>query len=187
MLLRYLDRKIFQLTFNDNRDMFLQRQIAQMMMDFVSEKEAQIITASHSPDFLSEIPSSQLVWIDRNEREARQCNNIGSMLVDLGAITNTDAIRAHGADKILFVEGGLDRKLFRHIFELSGNSHNPFEDTKVIVAELPNGKGDKKHLKTFCELLRSTYAIQAKIACIVDSDYARVYWFSLKWTKTFYA
>lgn len=148
----------------------LQREMCQMLRDYISGNDVQIITASHSPDFLSEIPISNLIWIDRNQSAGQKCNDNGKVLVDLGAITNVEAIRAYGADKILFIEGDLDKKLYKQVFELSGK-RNPFNDSCVIVAQLPNGKGDKKYLNAFSKLLSKSFLIDSKIACIVDKDF----------------
>ncbi len=46
-----------------------------------------------------------------------------------------------------------------------------FKDSSVIMAELPSGKGDKKHLTVFQELLRELFKLDVKIACITDNDY----------------
>lgn len=148
----------------------LQRCIAQMLIDYTTEKRGQVITATHAPDFIAEIGVDHLVWIDRSDKQGRRCSYIGKVLVDLGAVSNVDAIIAYGADKILFLEGSLDRDILKKLVGLS-SLQNPFDDDSVIIAKLPTGKGDSKHVKVFRDLLRETFRIDVKIVCITDNDY----------------
>ncbi len=148
----------------------LQRAVAQMLFDHAVEGSRQVVVATHAPEFISECPSESLVWVDRKQAKGEHCSDIGHVLVDLGAITKADAVRAYGADKILLVEGGLDRKVLARLVSRAEGT-NPFDDPSVIVAELPNGKGDSVHLETFRSLLRNTLGVEAKLACVVDNDY----------------
>jgi len=71
------------------------------------------------------------------------------------------------------VEGSVDRgllSLFFLFFDLSGIP-NPFNDPTVVVAALPGGKGDAVHLSMFHRLLKETFHLKTKVACILDSDY----------------
>jgi len=153
----------------------LQRQVAQMLIDHAFEKNVQVFVTSHAPDFIAEIPVEYLTWVDRTKRESLTCNEVGRFLADLGAVTKADAIRNYGANKILFIEGGLDRTVISQLVacycQESSDRINPFTDSSVIIAELPNGKGDRKHLAAFQQLLSETFKINVKIACIVDNDY----------------
>jgi len=148
----------------------LQRSIAEMLLDHAKEGGVQLFVATHAPDFIAEIPVENLVWINRSDVEGHPCSNIGKVLIDLGAVSNVDAVRAYGADKIQFVEGSLDSKILKKLIDRSGE-RNPFDDPKVITARLPAGKGEKKYIKAFPELLRETFRIEAKMACITDNDY----------------
>ena len=85
-------------------------------------------------------------------------------------MSSAEAINAYGANKILFIEGVPDRNTLSRLFGLGG-AYNPFEDPTVIVAKLPHGKSDKVHLPAFQKLLRETFRLEAKIACITDQDY----------------
>jgi energy-coupling factor transporter ATP-binding protein EcfA2 len=153
----------------------LPHQVAQMLIDHAFEKNVQVFVTSHAPDFIAEIPVEYLTWVDRTKRESLTCNEVGRFLADLGAVTKADAIRNYGANKILFIEGGLDRTVISQLVtcycQESSDRINPFTDTSVIIAELPNGKGDRKHLAAFQKLLSETFKINVKIACIVDNDY----------------
>jgi predicted ATP-dependent endonuclease of OLD family len=153
----------------------LQHQVAQMLLDHCVEKNVQVFVTSHAPDFIAEIPVEYLTWIDRTKQESRSCNGVGQFLADLGAVTKADAIRNYGANKILFVEGGIDRtvlsKLASYFFQKDSTRINPFADSSIIIAELPDGKGDSKYLDAFQKILFEAFRIDVKIACIVDNDY----------------
>lgn len=153
----------------------LQRQVARMLLDHTFENQVQVFVTSHAPDFISEVPIEYLTWIDRTKNEADFCNGVGNFLVDLGAMTKADAVRASGADKILFVEAGLDRNVIKQFVDSYSTAlperRNFFEDSTVIVAELPSGKGDSQHLQTFQKLIREAFNLDVNVACIVDNDY----------------
>lgn len=153
----------------------LQRKVAQMLMDHAIENNIQVFVTSHAPDFIAEVPIEHLTWIDRRKNEGLVCDKVGQFLADLGTITKADAIRTHGIDKIFFVEGSLDRSVIAQLMQCfcAGKPEriNPFEDSTTIIAELPNGKGDKEHLAAFQTLLHETLKMDVKIACIVDNDY----------------
>lgn len=149
----------------------IQKAIARMLFDHAMQNNVQIFVATHAPDFIAEIPVENLVWIDRNEKQGIFCNEIGQVLTDLGVITKTEAIRAYGANKILFLEGSTDRSILSQLIALSGRK-NPFEDKTVIIANLPSGKSNNIHLPMFQKLLRESFKLEVKIACITDRDYA---------------
>lgn len=153
----------------------LQHQVAQMLLDHSVEKNVQVFVTSHAPDFIAEIPVEYLTWIDRTKNESRTCNGVGYFLTDLGAVTKADAIRNYGASRILFVEGSMDRTILSRFassfFQEKSTLTNPFTDNSVILAELPDGKGDSKYLSGFQKLLCEVFKLDVKIACIVDNDY----------------
>ncbi len=148
----------------------LQKAIARMLLDFSIETDRQIFVATHAPDFIAEVSIDSISWVDRKQREGRRCNDIGRVLADLGAVSKADAVRACGADKVLFIEGSVDREVLRFLISLTGGQ-NPFNDESVIVGHLPNGKGDASHLAVFADLLRSTFKLDVAIACLIDNDY----------------
>ncbi|MBN2376859.1 MAG: AAA family ATPase [Sedimentisphaerales bacterium] len=153
----------------------LQRQVASMLLDHAIENDVQILAATHAPDFIADVPVEHLVWIDRTQKEAARCDGLGRVLTDLGVLSKDEALRRHGASKILFIEGKLDRKILSALSAAACTSdpdlENPFDDNGVIVAELPNGKGDSAHLKSFQSLVQNSFGLQIRVACILDNDY----------------
>ena len=148
----------------------LQRAVAQMLLDHAVGEDRQVVVASHAPEMISELPEESLVWIDRKQDGGRTCSSIGRVLVDLGALTKADAIRAYGTDKILFVEGSLDRQVLGQLLSTAGVT-NPFSDAGVVVAELPSGRGDSVHLAVFRRLLMEALKRDMAVCCVVDNDY----------------
>lgn len=148
----------------------LQRIVARMLLDHAAEHNLQIFTTSHAPDFVSEIPVDQLVWIDRTKRGGETSNELGIYLVELGSVTQAEAIKAYGANKILFVEGKLDKDMLSQMLDLA-RIKNPFKDKEVVCANLPNGKGDQIYLLAHQGFLRETFKMRVKIACVKDRDY----------------
>jgi len=148
----------------------LQKAVAQMLFDFSMDRDCQIMVATHAPDFIGELPVESVVWIDRSKTEGQTCPELGRVLADLGAISKADAIRAFGVDKILFLEGGVDRAVLPYLFGLTSGK-NPFEDSTVLVVQLPSGKGDAAHLPVFKQLLHQTFHMDVALACIADNDY----------------
>jgi hypothetical protein len=148
----------------------LQRAVARMLMDFSEENNRQVLVATHAPDFIAEVPAKAIVWIDRTQKEGTRCDAVGAVLADLGAISKADAVRAYGADKILFVEGSVDCGILGRLIGLAG-AKSPFDDQTVLVAKLPSGKGTATHLSMFRSLLRETFKVDVSVACVTDNDY----------------
>ena len=148
----------------------LQAAIARMLYDHSVETNRQVFVATHAADFIAQIPLENVVWIDRKESEGRSCGNLGRVLADLGSVSKADAVRAWGADKVLFVEGSLDKTVLSYMFGLVGAT-NPFADPAVLVAALPSGKGDRVHLCAHRKFVRETCQVEVAIACLTDNDY----------------
>ena len=148
----------------------LQREVARMMVEHAEETGVQIFVATHAPDLIAEVPPESLVWIDRTAPKGRRCSEIGRVLLDLGAISNADAIRAYGADKILFVEGNGDRKILKALLHLCGGDCL-FDEKSILAGTLPCGKGDRGYLRAYQDMLLDTLKTQVRIACIADRDY----------------
>src|SRR5262249_40210355 len=119
----------------------LQRQIAALLNDNVTEANRQIIAATHAPDYIAEVPADSLVWVDRKEPQSRAITDLARLLTELGAISNSDAILSQGTEHILYIEGSFDRTVLRECFAKLPFS-NPFEkSSSVLIAKLPDGKG----------------------------------------------
>lgn len=147
----------------------LQSAVARLLRDFSIDESKQVFVATHAPDFISEIPTSEICWIDRQEKSARYSTKLGTLLSDLGSLTKADAVRAYGFDKILFVEGNLDKTIFREI--LKNYLGSALEEHNLLICNLPSGKGDLKHLVVFKKLVMDVMRLDIRIVSIVDMDY----------------
>ncbi len=151
----------------------LQREVARMLVEYATETAGQVFVATHAPEFLAELPAESFVWIDRTARHGEPSNELGRVLLNLGAVTKADAIRACGANKVLFIEGSVDRATLQRLITLAGGQ-NPFDDQSVLIGNLPSGKGDRVHLRTFRDLLRSVFKLDVAIVSLTDNDYELV-------------
>jgi hypothetical protein len=95
---------------------------------------------------------------------------VGRVLADLGCLTKADALRVHGVNKILFIEGGLDGQVLKQLLGRSGRC-SPFDDQTAVVAELPNGKGDSVHIPVLKNMIRAVLKLDLAMCCVVDNDY----------------
>jgi len=148
----------------------LQTKVAQMLSDFAAESGTQIFVTSHAPDFIAEVSTGDLMWIDRADKVSKQCNELGRVLVNLGSMTKADAIRSAGADRLLFVEGPLDKNILGQMLQ-HYSGENPFNNPTVKCCNLLDGKGNSAHLPVIARLLREAYGLYVRIAAILDNDY----------------
>jgi AAA ATPase domain/AAA domain, putative AbiEii toxin, Type IV TA system len=152
----------------------LQRQVARMLWDHALESEKQVFVATHAPDFIAEMPTESLHWINREHQTSLQSDSLGDFLVELGSISKADAIRVAGKDKVLFVEGDLDEKILHRLVEVhcaSSGATNCLEDKHLMIARLPGGKGTASRLSAFKRLLLESFAMDVMVVAIVDTDY----------------
>jgi len=89
----------------------VQRDVARFLSELAADGEVQVIVATHSPDFIEEVPAESLRWIDRGTRSATAVDRVGHALVELGALTNAQALGALGAHTLLWVENDFDWRL----------------------------------------------------------------------------
>jgi ABC-type cobalamin/Fe3+-siderophores transport system ATPase subunit len=148
----------------------LQRVVARMLIDFSAERGVQIITASHAPDFIAETPLDSILWIDRMEEEAKPISTLARILVDLGALSGTDAILVGSANSVLFVEGTTDRRVLSAAFEACGSA-DPISDSKTILAKLPDGKSSADSVRLLPPLLEGLVGKKIRVTCLVDNDW----------------
>jgi len=148
----------------------LQRAISRMLLDYAWESGAQIICASHAPDFLAEIPLDSIMWIDRKEAVGKPIDILGKVLVDLGALTGSEAVYADAANAVLFIEGSTDRRVLSGAFKLC-NLPDATADPKVILAKLPSGKSSAAGVEMLPGVLEGLVGRRVRVACLLDNDW----------------
>ena len=147
----------------------LQRDVANFLCNACSGNR-QIIIATHSPDFIEEVPGDSLVWIDRSDDRGRKCDEVGKALVDLGAIGHSNALAFVGVDTILFFENKPDRKAFVELLHRCGKGD------LVGRARLQRlgGFGDAAHLPGVLRVIKELRSAKIAMAAILDADYTQV-------------
>lgn len=146
----------------------VQRQIAALLEDAAIEGR-QILAATHAPDFIEEVALDGLVWVDRSKSKAQNCDEVGKVLVDLGAIGHTHALQHIGADALIYVEGNADRHVFSAIFDRSDNG----ELAGRCILEDLGGYGDAKTLPALHRLLTRFKRLKVAMAAVLDADYTQ--------------
>jgi predicted ATPase len=144
----------------------VQRQLTSFLLDQAGEKR-QILVATHAPDVIEEVPVDSLVWVDRKATEGRRCDSVGKALVDLGAISHSQAIQCLGADTILYFEGKPDRTIFSALMRRLGKEHL----VNRCRLEVLGGFGDAANVAGAIRVLREALHTKVVAAVIRDADY----------------
>lgn len=144
----------------------IQRQVASFLQDSAT-LDKQVLVTSHAPDFIEETAVDSVVWIDRASSEGQRCDEIGRALIDLGAVSHTQALASIGADSIVYVEGKPDRRSLNAVLESCGKAHL----LERIRLETLKGFGDADKIPGVLKLIRKLRNLQLSMAVILDADY----------------
>jgi ABC-type transport system involved in cytochrome c biogenesis ATPase subunit len=144
----------------------VQRAVAGLMADEAGFGH-QIIITSHAPDLIEEAPVDSLVWIDRHLQEGRSCDDAGRVLVDLGAVSKTQAVRTLGADTLLLFEDKPDSRVLGAVLRRVGKA-DLF--ARCRVGHL-HGYGDVAHLPHAIRVSRQWLPVRLKAVAVLDADY----------------
>lgn len=146
----------------------LQRAVAQMVQDFAYDHDIQVLVATHAPDFISECDVESIVWVDKAEDRGRQATELSKVLVDLGTIKPSEAFDSNATSKLLFVEGGTDKRILGTLLQRI----NPQLDIDSIrIAKLPSGKSSAVAVPMTAAMLRNQGIAEFKVVCLVDKDW----------------
>jgi predicted ATP-dependent endonuclease of OLD family len=148
----------------------IQRQLAHFLCDQASDTR-QVIMTTHAPDIIEEVPIESLVWVDRNAKQGKRCGDVGKALVDLGAISHSQALQFLGADTVLFFEAKPDRTVFEALMKQCGKHHVVARSRLTLL----DGYGDIKHLSGMQRLVRTLHTIPIAVAVIRDADYTQLH------------
>jgi len=145
----------------------LQRSIAEMLLDYAESQNVQIVIATHSPDIIDSVPLNSLLHIDRMQNEPSIPDNVGSVLVSLGAMTNSQAIAISGASTIINIEGNADKIVLTEFAKQNKEAFPPNLHARVVKA----GKKNISELEHIYHGILDYLKIKIKIAAINDRDY----------------
>lgn len=108
-----------------------------------------------------------LVWIDRSNEQGERCDEVGRILVDLGAVSHTEARAFVGADTILYFEDKPDRKVLSHLLDRCGK-RDLITNARL---ERLGGFGDAKKLPGALDVINRLRRPRIAMAAILDADY----------------
>jgi len=144
----------------------LQRQIAEILLEYTESQEIQMVIATHSPDLIDSVPLDSLLFIDRSMNVPLTVDNVGNALVSLGALTNSQAIAAIGAKSIINIEGRGDKIIYSE-FAKKIDVEFPGTSNKLVLS----GKKNLQELEYIHRGILNFLSLNMKIAAIKDLDY----------------
>jgi predicted ATPase len=154
----------------DEPDSHLHSAIQRELSDFIAmfpDNHRQVILCTHAPDMIDQLPLESLAWVDRESGEARLCSDTAATLVELGALTQTEAVVPSSGQALLYFEAKPDRKSLAALLSRHGDTD---WFSGCSLSEL-GGRGDVKHLPHVLRFMKDHHHKEFKAAAIVDSDY----------------
>ena len=145
----------------------LQKELANILLEYSESKEIQLLIATHSPDLIDSVSLDNIISINRLSNEAEYVDNIGSALVSLGALTNTQAIAAIGASSIINLEGREDNIILSAYARKLDIAFPEDSDSRLVST----GKKNLKELIYIHRGLIDFFGINVKLIAINDLDY----------------
>jgi ABC-type transport system involved in cytochrome c biogenesis ATPase subunit len=146
----------------------LQRAVSRMVQDFAYDRGVQVLVATHAPDFISECDVESITWVDKAERTGRQATELSKVLVDLGSIKPSEAFDSNASSKLLFVEGGTDKRILGALLQ---RIDPQLDINSVRIAKLPSGKSSAAAVPMAAAMLSNQGIAEFKVACLVDRDW----------------
>lgn len=154
----------------DEPDSHLHSAIQRELSDFIAmfpDSHRQVILCTHSPDMIDQLPLESLAWVDRESGEARLCSDSAATLVELGALTQAEAVVPSSGQALLYFEAKPDRKSLAALLSRHGEAD---WFPACSLSEL-GGRGDVKHLPHVLRFMKDHHEKEFRAAAIVDSDY----------------
>ena len=155
----------------DEPDVFLHSDLQRRLVDLIESIEAQVITATHSPEVLAEAEPNSVIWVSRNRRQGVRAPSdrlLFELSDSLGTQFNLRLARTLRARCVLFVEGQ-DVKILRHIARTIGATRVYREDGLVVVPL--DGFDRWEHLDAFQWLTDKLLEKSVRSYVILDRDH----------------
>jgi AAA domain, putative AbiEii toxin, Type IV TA system len=155
----------------DEPDIYLHADLQRRLVRLLESLNAQVITATHSPEILAEASPDSVVWVDKTRKRAIRAPGqdiLSELSESLGSQFNLRLARALRSKVILFVEGD-DLKILRDIASNIGANHLASE-TGIAVIPL-QGFTNWKHLEPFKWMVKELLKSAVKVFVILDRDY----------------
>ena len=144
----------------------VQRQVARLFAEKAGPNR-QILVSTHAPDFIDEVSTESLLWIEREMTTAEHCDDAGKVLVSLGAFSNSQAMRSLGSDTVLFFEAKPDRQTLTEVMKRCGKDELAIR----VKPALLKGFGDASNLPAGLRILKALLPVKVAVAAVLDADY----------------
>jgi predicted ATP-dependent endonuclease of OLD family len=148
----------------------LQRLVVDVLRRASQELGIQILLATHSKEIINYVDPSELLVIDRREKELRglgEHEGAISVLESLGTVDSVDAYQVISQRKLLLVEGGSDRKTLRALAAKRGSRVFEGESRLVVI---DTGGESTPEARTDLSILEQMVDDQVSSLQILDRD-----------------
>lgn len=148
----------------------LQRLVVDVLRRASQELGIQVLLATHSKEIINYVDPSELLVIERREKELRglgEHEGAISVLESLGTVDSVDAYQVISQRKLLLVEGGSDRKTLRALAAKRGS--RVFEgETRLVVID--TGGESTPEARTDLSILEKMVNDEVTSLQILDRD-----------------
>jgi hypothetical protein len=155
----------------DEPDVFLHSDLQRRLVDLLESINAQVITATHSPEVLVEADPESIIWIARNRKRGVTAPNdrlLAGLSDTLGTQFNLRLARTLRTRCVLFVEGK-DAKVLRRLASTLNAQRVAREDGLVVVSL--EGIDNAEHLDAFGWLVDEVLEKSVQSFVVLDRDY----------------
>lgn len=155
----------------DEPDVFMHPDLQRRLMKLLRGRFAQVIIATHSTEILCEVDSSNILILDRANRESSFATNLPAVqqiLENLGSVQNLALTRLWSARRILLVEGqdlGILKRLHQTLFPKSPTSIDALPNMPI------NGWSGWNYAVGTQMFLKNGGDQDILVYCILDADY----------------
>lgn len=155
----------------DEPDVYMHPDLQLKILSLVKSLYKQVIIATHSVEIISNVSPSDIVTIDKKDRQMRYVNNLSAVqdiVDDIGSAYNLSLTKLNSAKKCIFVEGE-DIKILQQFYNVLYPNNISTLDT---IPSLPLG-GFKRINEAFgaAKLFNESTKGHFKCYAILDRDY----------------
>ena len=155
----------------DEPDVFLHPDLQRRLVGILEDAPQQTITATHSPEILTEASRDSIIWVDRIKKTSRKIRDervLGEVNTRLGSGFNLGIARALRSRVALFVEGE-DLKVLRNLARTLGCRRLPAEKGVAVIPL--RGFTNWHHVEPFAWMTRDLLGDAIEIYVVLDRDY----------------
>jgi hypothetical protein len=155
----------------DEPDVYLHADLQRRLVRVLESIDCQVITASHSPEIISELEPDAVVWVEKSRKRAVRApkpEQLGLMSEGLGTGFNLRLARALRSVVAVFVEGQ-DMRLLRGLAKTLGAARLSSESGVAIIPL--GGFSNWEHVEPFSWMTREFLDESVSVFVLLDRDY----------------